>query len=66
MIDGEFVRAECRFPNGLTKQIKKDDRITVDNCVIKIQCNRKVSWQASVSSDQPKELKKKKVKKTAS
>lgn len=44
-MDGEFVRAECRLPNGTTRQMKKEEQITEDNCIIKIMCNKKVSWQ---------------------
>jgi len=65
MIDGEFVRAECRFTSGRTQQIKKDDLIGEDNCIIKIQCNRKVSWQPQKAAE-PSITKVKKVKKTAS
>ena len=45
---GDFVRAEAMSLEGLhRKQVSRDAIICKDNCVIKIQTNRKVVWQST-------------------
>ena len=47
-LSGDFVRAEASSLSGdHKKQLSRDAVICDDNCVLKIQTNRKVVWQSS-------------------
>ena len=44
---GEFVRAECRDgPGGARRRaLRRDERVTDENCVVRFYTNAKVQWQ---------------------